>query len=59
MSPFIDDPPIPDDTGPYHEPAPRDDRHALSEIGLNGHEIRQLLPFRASTDACGPGWKIE
>jgi len=41
------------------EPAPIDDRHVLSEIGLSGHEIRQILPFRASSDACGPVWKIK
>ena len=59
MSPFTDDLPLQDDTVPHLEPAPIDDRHVLTEIGLSGHEIRQILPFRASSDACGPVWKVE
>ena len=59
MTPITDELPLSDDMAPYQEPTPSDDRRVLSEIGLSGYEIRQLLPFRASTDACGPVWKFE
>ena len=59
MSPFTDELPLQDDTVSHLEPAPIDDRHVLAEIGLSSHEIRQILPFRASSDACGPVWKVE
>ena len=59
MTSFTDELPLSDHTAPYPEPAPSDDRHVLSEIGLSSYEIRQLLPFRASTDACGPVRKFE
>ena len=59
MSLFTDELSVLDDPAPDLEPTPIDDRHVLSEIGLCGHEIRQILPFSASSDACGPVWKIE
>ena len=59
MTRFTDELSVQNDPAPDLEPAPIDDRHVLSEIGLSGHEIRQILPFRASSDACGPVWKIK
>lgn len=59
MSLFTDELPFHDDTAPDLEPAPIDDRQFLSEIGLCSHEIRQILPFHTSSDACGPVWKIK
>ncbi|MCY3761205.1 MAG: hypothetical protein OXH50_08130 [Gemmatimonadetes bacterium] len=59
MTLFTDELPFQDHPAPDLEPSPIDDRHVLSEIGLSGHEIRQILPFRASSDACGPVWKIK
>ncbi len=59
MTFFTDELSLQDDTTDHLEPAPINNRDILAEVGLCGHEIRQILPCLASSDAGGPVWKFE